>query len=50
VKYRSRSGRLTSVSDDEKSATILQPFIEMPNTATKKIATENDLSQPIICV
>jgi len=45
VKDRSRSGRPTSASNDEKSATILQSFIETPNTSTKKIAIENKVSQ-----
>jgi len=41
VKDRSRSGRSTSASNNEKSATILQSFIETPNTSTRKVATEN---------
>jgi len=51
---RSRSGRLTSASNDENSATILQSFIETPNTSTRKVATKNESpateNQPIICV
>jgi len=41
VKDRSRNGRPTSASNDEKSATILQSFIETP--------TENEVSQSSIC-
>jgi len=45
VKDRSRNGRSTSVSNDKKSATILQSFIETPNTFIRKVATENEVSQ-----
>jgi len=45
VKDRSRDGRPTFVSNDEKSATILQSFIKMPNTSARKVATENEVSQ-----
>jgi len=49
VKDRSRSGRPTSASNDEKSATILQSFIEMFNVSTRKVATENEFSQSSVC-
>jgi len=49
VKDRLRSGRPTSASNDEKSATILQSFIKMPNTSTRKVATENEVSQSSVC-
>jgi len=49
VKDRLRSGRSTSASNDEKSATILQSFIKMPNTSTRKVATENEVSQSSVC-
>jgi len=48
VKDHSRNGRPTFVSNDEKSATILQSFIKMPNTSTRKVATENKVSQSSI--
>jgi len=48
VKDHSRNG-LTSASNDEKSATILQSFIETPNTSTRKVATENKISQSSVC-
>jgi len=48
VKDRSRSGRPTSASNDEKNATISQNFIEMSNTSTRKVATENKISQSFI--
>jgi len=35
----------TSTSNDEKSATILQSFIKMPNTSTREVVTENKVSQ-----
>jgi len=47
MKDHLRSGRPTSASNDDKSATILQSFIEIPNTYTKKVATEN--SQSSVC-
>jgi len=47
VKDHSRSGP-TSASNDEKSATILQSFIETPNTSTRKVATENKISQSLV--
>jgi len=49
VKDRSRSGRPTCASNDEKSATVLQSFIETPNTSTRKGATENEVSQSSVC-
>lgn len=45
VKDRPLGGRLKSVSNDEKSADILQSFIETPNTSTRKVAIENEVSQ-----
>jgi len=44
MKDRLRNGRPTSAFNDEKSATILQSFIETPNTSTRKVATENEVS------
>jgi len=48
VKDRSRSGRSTSASNDEKN--ILQSFIETPNTSTRKVATVNKVSQSSVCI
>jgi len=44
MKDRSRSGRSISAFNDVKSASILQSLIETPNTSTKTVATENDVS------
>jgi len=49
VKDRLHSGQLTSAFNDAKSATILQSFIKIPNTSTRKVATENEVSQSFVC-
>jgi len=43
------SGRPISAFNDEKSATILQSFIKMPNTSTRKVVTKNEFSQSSVC-
>jgi len=48
-KDRSRNERSTSASNNEKRVTILQSFIEMPNMSTRKVATENKVSQSSVC-
>lgn len=49
IKDRPRSGRSKSISNNEESAEILQSFIETPNTSTRKVATEIEISQRSVC-